>query len=123
MDMGPDSLYRALDFSNNITGNGGVMSTIVHLSIFPLDKGEHLSSYVARAVRIIRESGLPHHLGPMGTTIEGEWQAVMDVVNRCFEELRKDCGRIIVNLKADYKKDAENRMTGKVASVEEKMVS
>ena len=97
------------------------MSTIVHLSIFPVDKGEHLSPYVARAVRIIRESGLSYHLGAMGTTIEGEWPAVMDVVHRCFVELQKDCGRIIVNLKADYKEDADNRMAGKVASVKEKM--
>lgn len=99
------------------------MSTIVHLSIFPVDKGEHLSAYVARAVGVIQESGLPYHLGAMGTTIEGEWPAVMDVVNRCFDELRRDCGRIIVNLKADYKKEATGRMAAKVASVEEKMTS
>jgi uncharacterized protein (TIGR00106 family) len=97
------------------------MSTIVHLSIFPVDKGEHLSAYVARAVGIIRESGLPYKLGPMGTSIEGEWPAVMDVVNRCFGELQRDCGRIIVNIKADYKKDADGRMDAKVASVKEKM--
>lgn len=97
------------------------MSTIVHFSIYPVDKGEHLSTYVARAVRMIKDSGLPYHLGAMGTTIEGEWPEVMAVVNRCFEELGKDCGRIIVNLKADYKKEAENRMAGKIASVEEKM--
>jgi len=97
------------------------MSTIVHLSIFPVDKGEHLSAYVARAVSIIQESGLPYHLGAMGTTIEGEWPEVMAVVSRCFEELQKDCGRIIVNLKADYKKGAGTRMAAKIASVEEKM--
>ena len=97
------------------------MSTIVQLSIFPIDRGEHLSAYVARAVRIIKESGLPYHLGAMGTTIEGEWAEVMGVVDRCFEELKKDCGRIILNLKADYKKDSEKRMAAKVASVEEKM--
>jgi len=98
------------------------MSTIVHLSIFPVDKGEHLSTYVARAVRIIRDSGLSYHLGAMGTTIEGEWPQVMDVVDRCFKELQRDCGRIIVNLKADYKKDTKNMMSTKIASVEEKMV-
>jgi uncharacterized protein (TIGR00106 family) len=97
------------------------MSTIVHLSMFPVDKGEHLSGYVARAVRIIRESGLPYELGAMGTTIEGEWPEVMAVVNRCFQELQKDCGRIIVNLKADYKRDGETRAARKVASVKEKM--
>ncbi len=97
------------------------MSTIVHLSMFPVDKGEHLSAYVARAVRIIRESGLPYQLGPMGTTIEGEWQEIMDVVARCIDEMKIDCNRIIVNLKADYKKDSQNRMAAKVKSVEEKL--
>lgn len=97
------------------------MSTLVHFSIFPVDKGEHLSSYVARAVRIIRDSGLSYQLDSMGTTIEGEWPMVMDVVDRCFEALKKDCNRIIVNMKADYKKDGDDRMTIKVKSVEEKL--
>ena len=97
------------------------MSTIIHLSIFPVDKGVHLSEYVARAVQIIRESGLSYHLDSMGTTIEGEWPLVMDVVNRCFEALKKDCDRIIVNMKADYKKEGSDRIAAKVASVEEKL--
>ena len=53
--------------------------------MFPLDKGESVSPYVARLVRVIRESGLPHKLGPMGTSIEGEWHQVMAVVTHCFE--------------------------------------
>jgi uncharacterized protein (TIGR00106 family) len=97
------------------------MSTIAHLSIFPVDKGAHLSAYVARALRIIQESGLPYQLGPMGTSIEGEWPEIMEVVGRCFDALRSDCDRIIVNLKADYKKGDENRMAAKVASVKGKM--
>ena len=97
------------------------MSTIVHFSIFPVDKGEHLSSYVARAVKIIRESGLSYRMDSMGTTIEGEWPMVMAVVTRCFDALKEDCGRIIVNLKADYKNGQEGRMAAKVASVEEKL--
>ncbi len=35
------------------------MSVIINFSIFPLDKGESLSNYVARAIKIIDESGLP----------------------------------------------------------------
>lgn len=97
------------------------MSTIVHLSIFPVDKGEHLSKYVARALRIIRDSGLPFQLGAMGTSIEGDWEDVMAVVTRCFDELKNDCNRIVINLKADYKGDGTQRMVSKVASVEEKM--
>ena len=70
------------------------MSVIVNLAIFPLDKGEELAPYVAKAVEIIRCSGLPHALGAMSTSIEGEYDAVMDVVRRCFMALREDCDRV-----------------------------
>jgi len=97
------------------------MSVIIDFSIFPLDKGVSLSPYVARAVKIVKESGLPYHFGPMGTSIEGEWEEAMAVVNRCFAELRKDCGRINLNLKADYRQGADGRLTGKIRSVEDKL--
>jgi uncharacterized protein (TIGR00106 family) len=99
------------------------MSVLVHFSIFPLDKGEHLSSYVARAVRIIRDSGLPYQLEAMGTTIEGEWTEVMAVVQRCYEVLETDCDRIIINLKMDCKKGSGGRMEEKVQSVERNLVT
>lgn len=97
------------------------MSVIVELSIFPMDKGSSLSPYVSRAVKIIRESGLPCNLGPMGTCIEGEWKEVMAVVNRCFEEISKDSGRVYVNIKADYQAGKDGRLTGKISSVEQKL--
>jgi uncharacterized protein YqgV (UPF0045/DUF77 family) len=43
-------------------------------SIFPLEKGANLSPHVARAIRIMRDSGLPYSLGAVGTGIEGEWE-------------------------------------------------
>ncbi len=97
------------------------MSVIVELSIFPTDKGKSVSSHVARAVEIIRDSGLSHQLNPMGTCIEGEWTEVMEVVNRCFKEIQKDSERIYMTLKADYRKDRSNRMDAKVSSVLEKL--
>jgi uncharacterized protein YqgV (UPF0045/DUF77 family) len=48
---------------------GVVMSVIVDFSIFPLGKEESVSKYASRAVKIIKDSGLPHHIGPMGTSI------------------------------------------------------
>ena len=89
--------------------------------MFPLDKGESVSPYVARLVRVIRESGLPHKLGPMGTSIEGEWHQVMAVVTHCFEALSKDCDRVYFSIKGDYRKKGKNRITAKVESVEEKL--
>ncbi len=93
------------------------MSVIVELSIFPLGKGEGVSAEVARAVKLIEESGLSYGFGPMSTCIEGEWGEVMALITRCHDELRKDCSRVLVYLRADSR-DGENRMQSKVEAVE-----
>jgi len=72
-------------------------------------------------VRLIRESGLPHTLGPMGTVIEGGTKEVMDLVRRCFEDLERDCDRVYMALTADYRKGGEGRIEKKVRSVLDKM--
>ena len=97
------------------------MSVLVELTIFPTDKGESVSPYVARVVKIIRECGLPCQLGPMGTCIEGEWDEVMDVVTKCYKSLESDCERIYMLMKADCRKGAVDRLHGKVKSVESKL--
>ena len=97
------------------------MSVIIEFSIFPMDKGESLSPYVARALKMIQNSGLPYEMNPMGTCVEGEWGEVMALVDRCFQELEKDCSRINLSLKADYRKGLSGRMKSKVASVKEKL--
>ncbi len=97
------------------------MSVIVDFSIFPLDKGVSLSAYVARALKIIQESGLPYRLGPMGTSVEGEWDEVVGLVQACFEALKKDCDRVYMALKIDYRKGPSGRIEGKVKSVQNKL--
>lgn len=97
------------------------MSVIIDFSIFPMDKtGSSLSPYVARVLDIIKASGLRYQLGPMGTSIEGEWDAVMRVVDTCYKELEKDSDRIYINLKADSRKGRSNGMIDKVQSVKDK---
>ena len=97
------------------------MSVIVNFAIFPTDKGESVSPQVARALSIVKNSGLDHELNPMGTCVEGEWDKVMNVVNRCFKELEKDCSRIYLVMTADYRKGPAGRMRSKIKSVEEKL--
>jgi uncharacterized protein (TIGR00106 family) len=96
------------------------MSVLIDFSIFPVGKGESVSDYVSKAVKIIKESGLTFKIGPMGTAIEGEWDEVMGVVNRCFEALKKDCRRIYMTIKVDYRMGRSGRMEGKIATVERK---
>jgi uncharacterized protein (TIGR00106 family) len=98
-----------------------LMSLLINFSIFPMDKGESVSPYIARTLKIIRASALPHKLGPMGTSIEGEWDEVMAVVSRCFEELKKDCNRVYMTINGDYRKGPAGRMQSKVKAVEGKL--
>lgn len=97
------------------------MSVIVDLSIFPVDKGDGVSSYVAEALKIIEKSGVSYRLGPMGTCLEGEWDDVMAVIRHCFDNLRQQSDRIYMTMKIDYRKGREGRISGKVRSVEGKM--
>ena len=45
----------------------------------------------------------------------------MAVVNACFKALEKDCPRIGLNLKADWKPGKETRLKSKVAHVEKEI--
>lgn len=94
---------------------------LLDFSIFPIDKGASLSPYVARCVDIVDSSGLPYQCHSMGTTLEGGYDEVMDVVQRCFEALADDCDRIECSIEIDYRKGRVDRLHGKLASLEEKL--
>ncbi len=97
------------------------MSAIAELSIFPLDKGESVSSYVAEAVKIIKSSGLDYEMGPMGTCFEGDWDEVARVARESMDAMKNDCGRVYMVLKVDYRAGQDNRMRGKVDSLNKLM--
>ena len=96
------------------------MSVLIDFSIFPVGQNESVSPYVSRAVSIIKNSGLAYKLGPMGTAVEGEWEELMALVTRCLNDLKKDCPRVYISLKVDYRKDGTNRIETKVKSVTRK---
>ncbi|MFD1936419.1 MULTISPECIES: MTH1187 family thiamine-binding protein [Nonomuraea] len=92
---------------------------IVAFSITPLGVGEGVSEPVARAVKVVRESGLPNHTDAMFTTVEGEWDEVMDVVKRAVEAVGEVAPRVSLVLKADVRPGVTDAMTSKVERLEE----
>ena len=90
---------------------------MAEFSIFPVGTGESLSPYVARCTKIIEECGVKNQLHAMGTILEGSWDQVFGVIKRCFEELEKDCPRISLNIKVDFRKGESYRMDAKVTAV------
>ena len=94
---------------------------LLEFSMFPLNKGESVSKYVARSIDIIDRSGLAYQTHAMGTVIEGEFDQALDVVRRCYEAMAADCNRIECSIKIDARKGASGRLQSKVASVEQKL--
>jgi uncharacterized protein (TIGR00106 family) len=94
---------------------------LAEISMWPMDKGESVGHYVARLLDVIDRSGLPYKLGPLGTCIEGEFDAVMAVIKQCHEALAGDCNRIACTIKMDWRKGTEGAMEKKVRSVEQKV--
>ena len=94
---------------------------IVNFTIFPIGKGESLSSFVAEAFKVIENCGLPHEHHSMGTNIEGEWDEIMTVVNDCRKKMLESADRIYLAITIDERIAKTNRMSKKVQSAKAKM--
>ena len=90
------------------------MNTLIAVAIAPVGVGDELSAHVAEVVKVIRESGLPNKTTSMFTEIEGDWDAVMDVVKRATFVLAEKGIRTEVVLKADIRPGFDSMMDGKL---------
>ncbi len=93
---------------------------IVAFSISPTtgDDEGGVSEAVAAAVRVVRESGLPHETNAMFTNLEGEWDEVMAVVKRAVDVVAEVSPRVGLVLKADIRPGRTGEMTAKVERLE-----
>lgn len=99
------------------------MSVLLEFSMFPTDKGESVSEYVSQVIRVIRESGMSYQLTPMGTIVEAdELQQVLDLVQAAYNTLEQaGCNRVYSSLKLDIRKGKNNRLQGKIQSIQDKI--
>lgn len=97
---------------------------IVAFSVSPAsgEQSGGVSEAVARAVRVVEESGLPYELNSMFTNVEGSWDEVMDVVKRATEAAGQDASRVSLVIKADIRPGYESgQLSGKVERVRERL--
>jgi uncharacterized protein YqgV (UPF0045/DUF77 family) len=98
---------------------------LVAFSVAPSGTGNADGSVhdaVAAAVRVVRDSGLPHRTTSMFTEIEGEWDEVFDVVRRATEAVAPYGSRVSLVLKADirpgYSGELDNKLERLEAAIE-----
>ena len=82
------------------------------------DRDASVHDAVAAAVRVVRESGLPHRTTSMFTEVEGEWDEVFDVVKRATEAVLPFGSRVSLVLKADIRPGWTGELDGKVERLE-----
>ena len=69
---------------------------------------------VARAVKVIQDSGLPQQTDSMFTTVEGEWDEVMPVIKQACDAILEVSPRVSLVLKADLRPGQEDALHQKV---------
>jgi uncharacterized protein (TIGR00106 family) len=97
-------------------------SVLLEFSMFPTDVGESKSKYVSKLIEYIDTLGVSYKLTPMSTVIETQsMDEALYIVGQCAKILELESNRIYSCIKIDYRKNSQNRMEGKIASVESKL--
>ncbi len=99
------------------------MSVLLEMAMFPTDQTESKSAYVSQVVKVIRDCGYPYQLTPMATIVEtDELSQALEIIQKCYDVLDSlDCNRVYSTIKFDIRKNHENRLKGKVKSIENKI--
>ena len=93
---------------------------IAAFSISPTSTSEDgsVTEAVAAAVRVVRDSGLPHETNSMFTNIEGEWDEVMSVVKQAVDVVSATSPRVGLVLKADIRPGYDGQLQAKVERID-----
>ncbi len=98
------------------------MSVVTNFAMFPTDKGDSVSPYVAKIIKHIRHSGYANQFTAMGTLIETETlPEALNLINEAYKILEEDCERVYVTVNIDIRKGNLGRMESKIRSVEDKL--
>ena len=91
---------------------------LVEFRLTPVGTGEESKELLAKAVALVEKSELDYQLTAMGILLEGQWEEVMFVIQKCHEELKKFAERVVTDIIIDDRKDLNGRLKGNVLEVE-----
>jgi len=82
-----------------------------------------LSTTLAQVAKLIDQSGLDYRVGPMGTTVEGEWDRIMTLAKQCHQAILQSNTRVLTTIRIDDRTDKPGmgRIVQKVQSLEAKV--
>ncbi|WP_111412095.1 MTH1187 family thiamine-binding protein [Billgrantia lactosivorans] len=98
------------------------MHVVADVSVTPIGAGASLSSHIAACEEVIEEAGLKYRLHAHGTNLEGSWENVMRVVQRCHEVLHeRGAPRVDSAIRIATASDKDQSLEGRIEKVERKV--
>lgn len=98
------------------------MSILLEFAMFPTDKGDSVSEYVSRVIKMIDDSGADYQLTPMGTIIETEeMSSALEFIQKAYDMLSPESKRIYSTVSFDIREGKSGRLKQKIQSVENKI--
>ena len=93
------------------------MKASVAIQVLPaMENDDELVRVVDEVIDYIRSTGLNYYVGPFETTIEGPYDALMDIVKECQHiAIRSGAPSVAAYVKVSYKPE------GEVLSIERKI--
>jgi len=80
------------------------------LRITPVGGHTPFARLIASLMPVLAQSSLQYQVHAMGTAVEGDLEAILALVRRCHEELRKDNERLLIELSIDDRAGAEGEL-------------
>lgn len=94
------------------------MSVLMEFSIFPMDKGAHVSQYVKKVVEMIDTLPYKSQFAPMGTIVECDnMEQCLEVLSKANALLESDSERVYCTAKFDNKPGKTDQMKHKIEAV------
>lgn len=87
--------------------------------VFPIGSGDDVAGPVARCVELVDDAGLAYQVTGATTVLEGTWDEVMPVLERCFHELTEEHPRVWASIEVDHHGGQSGRIESSVDRIEE----
>jgi uncharacterized protein (TIGR00106 family) len=94
---------------------------LAEFSIYPLGGTRHLSKDIAHVVQTLGETGLHFELGPLSTAIEGDWDEVLQAIQKCHRKMVEAHDRVITTITIDECRSGQHRLVEMVDSVKREL--
>lgn len=95
----------------------------MNYAMFPTDKGDSVSEFVSKIIKLVSDSGYEYKLNAMGTVIETEnIEQALDILNKSYKILEPLSDRVYATASFDIQTNKSiGRLEGKVKSIKDKM--